>query len=324
VPRTAAHVGKASDRLRRLLVVVPYVVNHPGARVDEIARLFGVGEGELLEDLNLLFVSGLPPYGPGDLIDVQIEDGRVWISMADYFSRPVRLSRAEALALYLRAKALSGAPGLEEAPALASALDKLETGLGPEVLAGLSGRVEVRGGEHEATALSAVRRAVERHERVEIDYYTAARDELATRRIDPEHVFSALGNWYVVAWDHRSDEERLFRVDRIRAVRETGEPFEPRGLAGAGRDLYSPSQRDTPVRLLLDPSARWVAEYYRVERSQPREGGSLEVTLPAKDLPWVAKLVLSLGGAARVIHPPELQAMVDDLAARTLALYRRA
>jgi proteasome accessory factor C len=324
VPRAAPHVGKASDRLRRLLVVVPYVVNHPGARVEEIARMFGVGEGELLEDLNLLFVSGLPPYGPGDLIDVQIEDGRVWIAMADYFSRPVRLSRAEALALYLRAKALSGAPGLEEAPALASALDKLETGLGPEVLAGLSGRVEVRGGEHEATALSAVRRAVERRERVEIEYYTAARDELATRRIDPEHVFSALGNWYVVAWDHRSDEERLFRVDRIRAVRETGEPFEPRALAGAGRELYSPSERDIPVRLLLDPSARWVAEYYRVERSQPREGGSLEVTLPAKDLPWVAKLVLSLGGAARVLHPPELQAMVDDLAARTLALYRRA
>jgi proteasome accessory factor C len=324
VPRAAAHVGKASDRLRRLLVVVPYVVNHPGARVEEIARMFGVSEGELLEDLNLLFVSGLPPYGPGDLIDVQIEDGRVWIAMADYFSRPVRLSRAEALALYLRAKALSGAPGLEEAPALASALDKLETGLGPEVLAGLSGRVEVRGGEHEATALSAIRRAVERRERVEIEYYTAARDELTARRIDPEHVFSALGNWYVVAWDHRSDEERLFRVDRIRAVRETGEPFEPRGLAGAGRELYSPSERDTSVRLLLDPSARWVAEYYRVERSQPREGGSLEVTLPAKDLPWVAKLVLRLGGAARVLHPPELQAMVDDLAARTLALYRRA
>jgi proteasome accessory factor C len=113
-------------------------------------------------------------------------------------------------------------------------------------------------------------------------------------------------------------------VDRIRAVRETGEPFEPRGLAGAGRELYSPSERDTPVRLLLDPSARWVAEYYRVERSHAREGGSLEVTLPAKDLPWVAKLILRLGGAARVLHPPELQAMVDDLAARTLALYRRA
>lgn len=324
MPRASARAGTASGRLRRLLVVVPYVVNHPGARLEELARLFAVSEGELLDDLNLLFVSGLPPYGPGDLIDVQIEDGRVWISMADYFSRPVRLSRAEALALYLRGKALSGAPGLEEAPALASALEKLETGLGPEVLAGLAGRVEVRGGGHEAAALSAVRRAVERKERLEIDYYTAARDELATRRIDPEHVFAALGNWYVVAWDHLSDDERLFRVDRIRAVQETGEGFEPRGLTGAGRALYSASERDTPVRLLLDPTARWVAEYYQIDRSEPREGGWVEVTLPAKDLPWVAKLVLRLGGAARVVHPPELQDMVEALAAETLALYRRS
>ena len=63
----------ASDRLRRLLVVVPYVVHHPGVRLQELAHAFDSDEGALMEDLNLLFVSGLPPYGPGDLIDVQIE-----------------------------------------------------------------------------------------------------------------------------------------------------------------------------------------------------------------------------------------------------------
>src|SRR5262245_22662180 len=127
---TTRRSTRASDRLRRLLVVVPYVVRHPGVRVEELTRLFGVGETELLDDLNLLFVSGLPPYGPGDLIDVQVEEGRVWIGMADYFARPVRLTRAEALALYLKGKALLGTPGLEEAPDLASALAKIEGGLG--------------------------------------------------------------------------------------------------------------------------------------------------------------------------------------------------
>src|SRR5206468_8188286 len=144
--------ARASDRLRRLLVVVPYVVRHPGVRIEEITRLFGIGEGELLEDLNLLFVSGLPPYGPGDLIDVQIEEGRVWIGMADYFARPVRLTRSEALALYLKGKALLGAPGLEEAPALASALEKIEQGLGQDTLENLAGWVEVGGGGHAAAA----------------------------------------------------------------------------------------------------------------------------------------------------------------------------
>ncbi|MGH2573348.1 MAG: helix-turn-helix transcriptional regulator [Actinomycetota bacterium] len=315
--------GKASDRLRRLLVVVPYVVQHPGTPLEEISRLFGVGESELLEDLNLLFVSGLPPYGPGDLIDVQVEEGRVWIGMADYFSRPVRLTRSEALALYLKGKALLGAPGLEEAPALASALDKIEKGLGRDALAGLSGRVAVGDGGGSADALAAVRVAVERRERVQIEYYTASRDELTVRRIDPEHVFSAIGNWYVVAWDELADGERLFRVDRIRSVAQTGEAFDPRGLLGAGRPLYTRSDQDIPVRLLLGPSARWVAEYYEAERVVPKEDGRLEVTLPVKVLPWVAKLVLRLGGGAQALDPPQLVDMVGETARETLALYRR-
>jgi proteasome accessory factor C len=315
--------ARAADRLRRLLVVVPYVVRHPGVAIVELTQLFGVGEAELLEDLNLLFVSGLPPYGPGDLVDVQIEDGRVWIGMAEYLSRPLRLTRAEALALYLKGKALMGAPGLQEAPHLDAALAKIESGLGDDVLAGLAGRVAVGSGGRAAAALARVRTAVEGHERVEIEYYTASRDELSTRRIDPEHVFSALGNWYVVAWDHRSEEERLFRADRIRTVRTTGEAFEPRGLPGAGRRLYTRSARDTTVRLILGPAARWVTEYYETERVTPRPDGTLDVSLPVRDLPWMAKLILRLGGEARVVEPTELETMVRDMAGETLALYRR-
>jgi proteasome accessory factor C len=309
-------------------VVVPYVVRHPGTTVEEISRLFGVAEGELIEDLNLLFVSGLPPYGPGDLIEVQMEEGRVWIGMADYFSRPVRLTRSEALALYLKGKALLGAPGLEEAPALASALEKIENGLGPETLASLSGRVAVgedgRGGQAAAgRVLAGLRQAVERRERVQIEYYGASRDEVTVRRIDPEHVFSAIGNWYAVAWDHLADAERLFRLDRIHSVTPTGEGFEPRGLLGAGRPLYTRSKQDRSVRLLLGPTGRWVADYYETERMADRGNGQLEVTLPAKDLPGLAKLVLRLGGEARVLDPPELTDVVRDTARSTLALYRR-
>ena len=65
---------KAGARLRRLLLVVPYLVKHPGTTTDELTRLFGVSKRDLLSDLNLLFVSGLPPYGPGDLIEVDIDD----------------------------------------------------------------------------------------------------------------------------------------------------------------------------------------------------------------------------------------------------------
>lgn len=312
---------RASDRLERLLVIVPYLVRHPGTELTEIGELFGVGQEELVEDLNLLFVSGLPPYGPGDLIVVDIEDGRVWIDMADYFARPLRLTRAEALALYLRGTALAGTPGVREAPALASALRKLEEKLGPEALGELAQRVEAGEGGRPAETLDAVRTAVQERERLRIEYYAASSAETTTREIEPEEVFFAIGNWYVAAWDRRSDEERLFRADRIRSAEPTGERFEPRGLAGAGRPLYTPTERDVPVRLLLHPDARWVAEYYEVGEETEREGGGLEVVLPAGRLEWVARLVLRLGGEAEVLEPPELKDRVGELAHRTLGLY---
>lgn len=310
--------AKTAERLRRLLLAVPYVVRHPGTSVQELSSLFGVEEAELSEDLRLLLMTGLPPYSPGDLIEVDIEEGRIWIRMADVFSRPLRLTRAEAMDLYLRGTELLTSPGLEEAEALRSALDKLKEGLGPETLGDLPAEAEAAG---TAGPLAEVRGAVAGRERIEIDHYSAARDEVLTRRIDPEQVFRALGNWYVVAWCHLVDGERLFRLDRIRDVRPTGERFEPRGLMGQGRPLYTRSREDIPVRLLLHPEARWVAEYYEVDGERP-VGDDLEVTLPTKDLSWVTKLVLRLGGAAEVLDPPELADLARKAAAETLAGYR--
>lgn len=303
--------------------MVPYLVRHPGAELAEVARLFGVREDELALDLNLLFVSGLPPYGPGDLISVDIQDGRVWIEMADYFARPLRLSRNEALALYLRGTALSGAPGLKEATALASALEKLREKLGPETLGQLASRVETAGGGRPAETLDALRRAVAECERLEIEYYAASTAETSVRRVDPEDVFFAIGNWYVAAWDHLSDEERLFRADRIRSVAWTGERFEPRGLTGAGRPLYTPSEDDVPIRLLLRPEARWVAEYYETDSQVERGDGSLEIELRASRLEWVCRLIVRLGGEALILHPPQLKDQVRDLVRRTLERYER-
>ncbi len=319
-PTERAKGARASERLRRLLVVVPYLVQHPGTELGEITRLFGIAEDALVEDLRLLFLSGLPPYGPGDLIDVDIQEGRVWVRMADYFARPLRLTRSEALALYLRGKALAATPEVPEAPALESALDKLAAGLGRETLGELPARLDAAQARTVET-LEALRGAATAHERVRIEYYATSSAETSIREIDPEEVFHAIGNWYVVAWDHRSGEERLFRADRVHSVEPTGETFQPRGLAGAGRPLYSRSDADRQVRLLLRPEARWVAEYYETVEEVERPDGEVEVVMPARRLEWAERLLLRLSGAARVLEPPELKDRVRELARRTREPY---
>ena len=119
--------ASAEDRLGRLLAIVPWVAAHDGPEVAEVCRRFGVREEELLEDLNLLFLCGIHPFTPDVLIDVDVADGRVWIRMADYFRRPLRLSPQEGLALVSAGTALLSVPGADPDGALATALAKLET-----------------------------------------------------------------------------------------------------------------------------------------------------------------------------------------------------
>ena len=316
-------VPKTSERLGRMLVIVPYLVQHQGAGLGQVAELFALPADQLRRDLDLLFMSGLPPYGPGDLIDVEVdEDDHIWITMADHFARPLRLTRSEALSLYLRGTELVATPGLPEAPALASALGKLRDELGPQTLGDAESRIETAGGGEGPEHLELLRRAAVSRASLQIEYYAPSTGAWSRREIEPEEVFASLGNWYVAAWDLGADAERLFRADRIRSAELTGSTFTPRGLAGVGRPLYTPSPDDLPVRLRLRPAARWIAEYYTSTDPKETEDGTLEVTLPAARLGWVARLLLRAGTDAEVIAPPELAAEVRGLAGRTLERYR--
>jgi proteasome accessory factor C len=307
-----------AERLGRMLVIVPYLVQHPGTTLEEASALFGVDPGQLRKDLDLLFMSGLPPYGPGDLIDVDIdEDGAIAIRMADHFSRPLRLTRQEALAVHLRATELLATPGVPEAPALERAIGKLASSLGGPAA------IEAAGAGSAPPALEELRGAVTAHRRVRIDYAAASSGERAWRTVEPEVLFASAGHWYLPAWDVDADAERLFRVDRIAAVDQTDIVFEPRGLQGAGRPLYTPSEADVAVRLLLRPPARWVAEYYVTTDVVEREDGSVEATLPTRQLGRIARLLLRLGPDAEPLEPSGLRDEVRSLARDTLAVYGR-
>jgi proteasome accessory factor C len=310
-----------AERLGRMLVIVPYLVRHPGTSLSTASTLFDVPPDQLRRDLDLLFMSGLPPYGPGDLIDVDVdEDGNVWISMADHFARPLRLSRPEALAVYLRATELLATPGIPDAPALASALVKLRDALGSDTLGDAAGIEAVAAGSG-PPHLPALRDAASEHRRIRIRYTAASTGESSERDIEPEAVFASAGHWYVVAWDVEVNGERVFRADRVSSVEDTDVRFEPRGLEGAGRPLYTPGADDVPVRLRLRPAARWVAEYFATTDLVTLEDGSVEATLPARQTAWVARLLLRLGSDAEILDPPELRKETRAVAEAALVRY---
>jgi len=306
---------QVAPRLRRVLALVPWILAHPGVTVTELAERFEVSEAELERDLELLPMCGLPPYTADRLIDVSIIDGEVEIRLAEYFERPLRLTPAEGIALLAAGRALLGVPGSDTDGPLATALERLEEALGAR--GGLA--VDVGGSNH----VDVLQDAAAAHEQVEIGYYSFARDEMSTRVIDPWRVFHAFGAWYVAAWCHRAEAERLFRVDRIRDLRLTGDHFDPasRPEDGGPGLVYSPSDDDPRVTLWLGPEAAWVVESHPIESVEPLRGGAHRIVMAISEPAWLERLLLTLGPDARVEGPPAFSELAAGAAARLRARY---
>ena len=317
-----------AERLGRMLVVVPYLVQHPGSELDEVAQLFDVPADQLRRDLDLLFMSGLPPYGPGDLIDVDVdEDDRIWITMADHFARPLRLTRNEALALLPARHRAAGDPGVSrssrpgESRWTSSGIRSVPRSLGHDGRCdrlAASGQAPTRSStllrEAASGTMPAWRSSTSPH----------PPGDWSTRRVDPEEVFSDVGTLVRRRVGRRCGRANgCFRADRIRrgdAYRGHVRAAGPRGRRT--RRSTPPGPTDVPVRLLLRPAARWIAEYYVTTDPVERADGSLEVTLPVSDLETIARPAPAGRRRCRVLDPPELADDRPTLASVTLARYR--
>ena len=314
---TESAEGRLGRRLRRILLLLPYAIRHPGVGIDELATKFDVQKKELIDDLNLVFLCGLPGYGPGDLIDATIDEDRVYVRMADYFSSPLRFTPAEALALYAGGEALLGLPGMEEADSLRRALEKLGRALGQQEESGDGVGIAVQLDTAPADHLESLRQAIARAKRAELDYLSASRGELSTRKIDPWGLVASGGRWYVVAWDHLSDDERMFRADRIKRITildedaEVPEDFSPENYKSAFRD----KPEDQTVTFEISPAAaRWFEDYYPVRESKALEGGWRRVTLATSGDRWPALLVLRLGSDVRNIDSESVRQTAGSIA----------
>jgi proteasome accessory factor C len=313
----------ATDRLSRLLAMVPYLAQRQGIPLAAAAGEFGITEKQLVKDLELLFVCGTPGHLPDDLIEAEWDDGHVYLNNVGAIARPLRLGVDEALALLVGLRALADVPGLHDRDALERTQAKLEAAAGERAAVSEQVAVEVA---RRPGPVADIRDALARSRRLHLTYFVPARDETTERDVDPVRLLMVDGRWYLEGWCYRADEVRLFRVDRIEDLVVLDVPTEPRRVPvrDLREGLFQPSPEDTVVTLELDPGARWVVDYYPVEDVQELASGQLLVRLRAADDRWLRTLVLRLGGEARVLDPPELAEAVRERAEAALGAYVRS
>ena len=266
---------------------------------------------EVVEDIMLASLCGVPPYSPDSLIDVFVDEDMVVAEVPSLFHQPLRLNTAELFALITMGRAALSVT--DEPGPLASALDKLRPLL-PESAGTIA--VEVA----EVAHLDALRRALEGSAKVEIDYFAPASGSRTTRMIVPRRIFDRLGHWYVSADDERSGEVREFRVDRIEALRETGEVASPREDVEAREWFADAVDR---VTLRVAPEARWLVEPYPAVDKVLRADGSIDITLAVSSPEWLGRLLVRGGRSIAVVSGDRAHGVREQMARRIRARYTR-
>ncbi len=313
----------ATDRLQRLLALVPYVVSRQVVGVADTAAAFGISEAELVDDLNMLWCVELRAPDPYCPIDLSYEGGEIMVTEAESMYRPLRLGTDEASALLIGLRLLAELPGQQDRSALRRTIAKLEAAAGDAGAASAQVAVQLDG-RAPADIQAEVADALARGRRLHLSYYVPGRDEATERDVDPMRVVFVQGRAYLEGWCRRAEAVRLFRLDRVLKVTPLDVPAQVPDEAehvDVDSGLFRPSAGDIQVELELSPPAHWVADYYPCEQKTDLGEGRLAVTLRTPDTRWVKRLALRLGEDGRVIAPVGLAEQIAQDAATALAQY---
>ncbi len=317
MPKRAIPVAEAvSDRIARLLALVPWLAKRPGITMTQTAEHFGMSVDTLTKDLWQLVLCGLPGYGPDQLVDIDFwDDDRIWVQNPQTLALPMRINSEEAIALSIALRRMNQIPGVGEKDSINRLIGKLDrvTGSGSNV-------VEISTADQGANS-ELIEQALANGQSLSFDY-ASAQDDQSSRNVVPIRVFSVDDYLYLAAWCDQAEAVRSFRFDRMANVK-LGRPHEPSPVDLMAEVTGLADLALAPTALIrIEPEIAWVTEEVWVRRapdqSRSLHEGQILIHVPYLSKEWLIHWILSMGGAAVVLEPPEFAAEIKELVGQSI------
>ena len=303
-------VESASARAQRLLDLVPFLHSHPGTTVGEVAGHFGISKSDVIKDLNLLFLCGLPGYTHLELIDISFDDEVITVIDAQNLKSPRRLTELEAIALRIALQALSEIlPGSHGSQRKISALLEKLAGMHSNSLPSNSIAIEI---PTTKVIFATLERALDEGKQVEITYLNRAKDERTTRVVSPKSISVEGDRPLLYAWCHLNNGMRTFNVDQI----EEAKILQDTAILGTSEDRED--SRVLKVVLKVPPQEIRNKHVVRLLGTKPVLSDS---QFPFFDDEWLIRFALSSASEIVVEKPEAFHSVIHERAQRALSLY---
>jgi len=319
-------IGK-TDRTARLLKVEHLLYQNPkGLMIEEIARLCDVSKRTTYRDLIALESElGVPIW----------EEGSKRGITEGYLLPPVHFTLPEALNIFLAARVMLNYAHRYD-PNMASTFIKLSSIVSPplreQIQKTLDWMQKQPRNERYLGILAALAEAWLSQRRVKISYRALTRERPTQRVIEPYFIEPAAPGHasYVIAYCHRTNSLRTFKIERIEAVEPTAEPytippdFDPSAFLSSSWGIVVKGEVKT-IKLKFDPEIARIMEETVWHPSQVLEkqgDGSVIMTLRVTDTVELRSWILGWGEKVEVLEPAEIREKIVKTAKAMLNVYK--
>ena len=296
----------AVDRVTRVLDLVPFILENPGIEVSVLAAKFSVSEKQVLADLELIFMCGLPGYTPYELIDLAFEDGVVTVIDPQVLDKPRVFTEIEAVVLNLGLSIIKNAIN---DPGQIKSIDDLQKKIGTK----FTSISEISFTTSKPAFYDQVSEAITRNAAVNLTYNSISRDEVSYRTLIPKRIYLAQGNFYFIAIDTKSNQERHYRMDLILNCEISNY---------AHTNISSFADIEEPFEFKIQSTNKYLTERYSDLFTGVSQKGDVYLAQGRMNNPqWLKRLVISNAPDLQFLEPAYLKEEIGEQVRSTLGLY---
>ena len=303
-------VENAALRAIRLLDLVPYIVAHPGISITELAKEFSISRDEVLKDLNLLFLCGLPGYTPLELIDISFDEESVVIRDPQNLAAPRNLNESEALIARIALAAL------EESTPKTSAAYLQIIALREKIAKAFSSSIPASAItftlDKERATLEAIENAIKQELDLEMTYNNVTKDSSSRRSITPISIIVEDKRTLVSAYCHSAKALRTFNLAQISEV-STKERSTRTDL-----ERLEDSRGSSAEVIIKSEDSRFLSENASSLKELSKSCYQIDIFQPE----WIVRSVLAGADSLELAKPLELRAEIAERANRALLAYK--
>ena len=287
----------ALSRTARALDLIPYIVEHPGVHISELAAVFNTTPAEISKELDILFMCGLPGYTHLELVDISQDDGYVSVIDAQNLSRPRALNGVEVTSILL---GLQNLKTINSNPKVLTIISGLESKLqgAHSVVEAVSVNTTISQAEQDAIEM--INTAIAKRQGLNFSYQNLTRDELLNYEVGPIELYSQNGNFYLKAISHAVGEVRNFRVDAIRNAALTSKYIN-----------RVPSLDETKLIeaevLLPSDAIAFLERHASIISDLGFIGSRRHISIRSGSPDWLMRALMAVPGAVEVLSPSGLR-----------------